>query len=83
MVPKKAGCGHDERRTRLGEFQIGLHIGVAGRQHGGEARGFFLAAAAFTGFLKMAVAAHCFQGALAVNLLLQPAQRPVHRLAFF
>jgi hypothetical protein len=59
-----------------------LQIGVAGAQHGGEAGGFHLAASALAGLLKMPVAAHFLQRALAIDLLLQSPQRLVNRLAF-
>ena len=60
-----------------------LQIGVASGQHGGKARGFLLAAPPFARFFVMPVIAHDFQGAFAVNLLLQPAQGLVHGFAFF
>ena len=52
----------------------GLHVRVAGAEHGGEARGFFLAPAAFAWLFKVAVAANDFQRAFAVDLLLEPPQ---------
>jgi len=59
------------------------HIGVTGGQHGGKAGGLGLAPLAFAGLFKMPVIAHFLESALAINLLLQPAQGFVHRFAFF
>ena len=58
-------------------------VRIAGRQHGGETRHFFLAAAFFAGLFKRAAAADDFQRALAVDFFLKPAQRAFHRFAFF
>ena len=57
------------------------HIGVSGGQHRGKAGGFGLAPFPFAGLFKMPVIAHFLECAFAVNLLLQPAQGLVHRLA--
>ena len=61
----------------------GLQVGVAGAQHGAETGGLFLAATALTGFFKMPVAADLLQRAFAVDFLLQPPERAIHRFAFF
>ena len=60
-----------------------LQVRVAGAEHGGKARGLFLAAALFTRLFKMPVIAHDLQGPFAVNFLLQPPQRAFHWFAFF
>ena len=59
------------------------HIGVTGGQHGGKAGGLGFAPLAFAGLFKVPVIAHLLERALAIYLFLQPAQRLVHRLAFF
>ena len=64
-------------------FRSALQVRVTRGQHGGEARHFFFAAAFFAGLLVAAAHAHIFQGAFAVNFLLQTAQGFIHWLAFF
>ena len=58
-------------------------IRVARGQHGGETRDFLLASAFFAGLFERAMAAHDFQRAFAVDFFLKPAQRAIHRFAFF
>ena len=60
-----------------------LQVGVAGGQHRGKARCFFLAAPLFTRLFEMPVIAHDLQGPFAVNFLLQSPQRAFHWFAFF
>jgi hypothetical protein len=59
-----------------------LHVRVAGAQHRGEPRRFLFAPPLLARFLKMPMGAHGPQSAFAVQLLLQPPQRLLHRLAF-
>ena len=61
----------------------GSQVRVTGGQHGGETRHFLLAAAFFAGLFKGPAAAHDFQRALAIDFFLKPAQRALHRFAFF
>ena len=60
-----------------------LQVSVTGAEHGGEARHFFLAAAAFARFLEVAMIAHFPERAFAVDFLFQSAQGPIHRFTFF
>ena len=58
-------------------------IRVTRREHRGEPRDFFLATALLARLFKMPMSAHDFERALAVDFLLQPPQRTIHRFAFF
>ncbi len=60
-----------------------LQVGVAGGQHRGKARGFFLATAFFTGLFEMPVIAHDLEGSFAVNFFLQSPQCAFNGFAFF
>src|SRR5262245_51828469 len=71
------------RGTLAGDLASRLQVGVTCAQHGGETRGFFLAAPAFTRFFEVPMVTHLFERAFAVDFLFQPAQRPIHRFTFF
>ncbi len=60
-----------------------LHFGVTRAQHSREPRGLFLAPPSFTRLFEMPVASYNFQCPFPVDLLLQPAEGFIHRLAFF
>ena len=63
--------------------ELELQVRVTRGQHGGETRDFLLATAFFAGLFERAMAAHDFQRAFAVDFFLKPAQRAIHRFAFF
>ena len=79
---QEAGRGPWRRRPAV-RLQNKSHIGVTGGQHRGKPRGLGLAPFAFAGLFKVPVIAHFLERAFAIYLFLQPAQRLVHRLAFF
>lgn len=69
---------HRPHRARNGENRP-LQIGVAMAQHGREPGGFLFAPPFLAGLFKMAMIANRLQDSLAVNFLLEPPQRPLHR----
>lgn len=60
-----------------------LEVGVAGAQHGVETRYFELPAAAFAGFLVMAVVAHLLENSFAIDFFLEAPEGFLYGLAFF
>ena len=62
---------------------IGLVVGVARGEHGGETGDFFFAATAFARLFKLPAAAHNFERAFAIDFFLKPTQRTVNWFAFF
>ena len=52
----------------------GSQVSVTGAEHGGEARGFFFAPAAFAGLFEMPMVANNLQSAFAVDLLFETPQ---------
>ena len=64
-----------------GDFKS--QVRVTRRQHRGETRDFFLAAAFFARLFERAMAADDFQRAFAVDFFLKPSQRAIHGFAFF
>ena len=60
-----------------------LQVSVTGAEHGGEPRDLLLAPTSGARLLEVAVIAHFFQGAFAIDFLFQSTQRTVHGLAFF
>ena len=65
------------------QTEDGLQVSVTGAEHGGEPRDLFLAPASGARLLEVAMIAHFFQGAFAIDFLFQSTQRTVHGLAFF
>jgi len=65
------------------QTEDGLQVSVTGAEHGGETGDLLLAPASGAGLLEVAMIAHFFQGAFAIDFLFQSTQRTVYGLAFF
>jgi hypothetical protein len=62
---------------------LGLHVRVAGFEHGGKPRHFLFAPTLFARFLEVPMVPNNLQRSFAINLLLQAPQDSFNRLAFF
>jgi len=80
MNKKREYRGH---RLQYSYTPLCLHVRVAGGEHGGETRSFFFAPPPFTRLLEMAMIAHDFKRAFAVDFFLQSPQRLIHWFALF
>lgn len=78
-VWQKPGAAGPQTAPRPQGENRSLQIGVALAQHGREPGGFLFAPPFLTGLFKMAMIANRLQDSLAVNFLLEPPQRPLHR----
>lgn len=83
MQSKGRTRGWTAPRPALRRVSDASEVGVAGGEHGVEARHLQFAPTLLTGFLVMAMIADLPQDAFTVHPFLEPAQRPLHRLAFF